>query len=207
MSDKQTSPAMRRFLQSMNIGYIEWHDGIGYDLAALKELQGAEREQVEGILIAHKDRDWRDVEALAALGTPRAIQALHNCLESVNKDARLFAVRYLKEMNIADRVEEIVTETLPQTRIGYGMTYALALAKDYPTNRIREKLLWCALHGNDDIRIHCAAMALYLYGAAPVEFDREQEIIFEFREKEEASRLTAFRVLCDIVGVEAERFL
>lgn len=197
---------MQRFLQSMNIGYIEWHDGIGYDMAALKQLYGAERDQAEEILIANKDRDWRDVEGLATLATPRAIQALHDCLHSTSSDVRLFAVRYLKEMGISDHVEEVLIETLPRTRIGYGMTYALALAKDYPSNRIRETVLRCALHGNDDIRIHCAAMALYLYGVTEKEFDREQQVIYEVGEKDEAKRLAAFRLLCRMVGEDPAGF-
>jgi len=32
-----SSPALIRFLKSMHIGYAEWHDGVGYDLNALKE--------------------------------------------------------------------------------------------------------------------------------------------------------------------------
>ena len=151
---------MEKFLKSMQIGFIEWHDGIGYDLDALKELDAQELKQVESLLISRKDGDWRDVEALAALKTPRAIEALKDCLQSRNLDARLFAVRYLKEMGVVDRVEEIVVDTWPATKIGKGMTFALSLAKEYPTERVKRKLLWCALHGNDDIRIHCAAMAL-----------------------------------------------
>jgi hypothetical protein len=51
----------------MQIGYMEWHDGIGYDLEALRELSNDEIKQIETLLVARKDQDWRDVEALAAL--------------------------------------------------------------------------------------------------------------------------------------------
>lgn len=198
---KKSSPALEKFLQSMNIGYAGWHDGASYDLRALRELSGEEVKQVENVLIPRKDQDWRDVEALAALNTPRAIEALKACLQSKNIDVRLFAVRYLKEMNIIDRVEEIVVETLPSTKIGQGLTYALALAKDYPTELIKQKLLWCCVHGNDDIRIHCAAMALFLYGKAASEFDNNQKIIFRFGIKDKAKRLEAFSELCSMIGV------
>jgi hypothetical protein len=200
------SPAMEKFLKSMQIGFIEWHDGIGYDLDALKELDAPELKQVESLLISRKDGDWRDVEALAALKTPRTVEALKDCLQSGNLDARLFAVRYLKEMGVVDRVEEIVVDTLPATKIGKGMTFALSLAKEYPTERIQRKLLWCALHGNDEIRIHCAAMALYLYGKTSSEFDRNQAIVYKFGDKDKAKRATAFAELCRIVGVSAEEF-
>jgi len=33
-----------RFIKSMNIDFEKWHDGIGYDLEALKEANDKERE-------------------------------------------------------------------------------------------------------------------------------------------------------------------
>src|SRR5579864_8498058 len=111
------SPALDRFLRSMKIGYVEWHDGIGYDLSALRELNPTELKPVESLLISNKDRDWRDVQALAALKTPPAIEALRTCLDSPNIDVKLHAVRHLKEMNIEDRIEAIVLDTLPSTSI------------------------------------------------------------------------------------------
>ncbi len=201
MINSTSSPALEKFLKSMNIGFIEWHDGIGYDLTTLKELRGDELTQIETLLIARKDADWRDVEALAVLNTPRSIQALKECLDSRNVDAKLFAVRFLKEMEVEDRVTEIVVRTLPETKIGQGLTFALALAKDYPSDAIRRKILWCCLNGNDDIRIHCAAMSLYLYGKAASDFDQNQTIVFRFGEKNLKKRREAFVELCQIIGV------
>lgn len=204
---KKSSPAYEKFLGSMKIGHAEWHDGTGYDLHALKELSGEEAKQVEDLLISRKAQDWRDVEALAALNTPRAIAALEECLRSKNIDVRLFAVRYLKEKNMMDRVEEIVVNTLPETKIGQGLTYALALAKDYPTELIKQKLLWCSVHGNDDIRVHCAAMALFLYGKAASEFDNNQKIIFRFGIKDKAKRIEAFSELCQMIGISNDNYV
>jgi hypothetical protein len=195
------SPTLERFLKSMQIGFIEWHDGIGYDLDALKELEPQELKRVEALLISRKDADWRDVDALAALNTPPAIEALKECLSSSNIDARLFAVKHLKEMNVVDRIEEVVVETLPMTKIGQGLTYALDLAKRYPSERIRRKVLWCSLNGNDDIRVHCAAMTLFLYGKTSSEFDMSYTIIFEFRTPDRSQRLVPFEKLCDLIGV------
>lgn len=197
-----SSPALERFLKSMHIGFVEWHDGIGYDLDALKEMTPAELDYVEKIILPYKDRDWREVETLAALNTPASIQALKECLNSPNNDARLFAVRLLKEMNVVDRIEEVILDILPKTKIGDGLTYALSLAEKYPSEAIRRKVLWCALNGNNDIRIHCAAMALYLYGVASTTFDNRFPLIFEFREPLRAMRLKPFRALCARVGVD-----
>lgn len=198
------SPALERFLKSMQIGFIEWHDGIGYDLDALKELGPQELKRVESLLISQKDADWRDVDALAALKTGPAIEALKECLHSPNIDVKLFAVKHLKQMNVVDRIEEIVVETLPDTKIGAGLTYALALAQQYPSERIKQKVLWCSLNGNDDIRVHCTAMALFLYGKASSDFDMSFKIIFEFRPPDRSQRLVPFKQLCGLIGVDPE---
>lgn len=202
----QPTDALEKFLGSMKIGYMEWHDGVGYDLKALRELSPEALKQLESLLIARKDRDWRDADALAALNTPATIEALKECVNGPNIEVKLHAVRHLKEMNIVDRVEEVVLDTLPTSNLLKGFTRVLALAKDYPTERIKETLLWCSLNGNTDIRVHCAAMVLYLYGKAASEFDKDQKIIYQFRTQDKAQRLEAFSELCQIIGVEPNRF-
>jgi len=72
------TPEYQRFLDSMIIGYVQWHDGEGYDLEALAALSPEERAAAETVLLMHlaTKADWRDVEALAALGTPGAMTAV-----------------------------------------------------------------------------------------------------------------------------------
>jgi hypothetical protein len=206
-STTSTSTALEKFIQSTQIGHKEWHDGIDYDLSMLNELNSEELKQVESLLISRKDQDIRDVKGLATIKTPAAIEALKECLHSKNIDVKLYAARYLKEMNIADRIEEVVIDTLPLTKIGQGMTYVLALAKEYPTELIKQKLLWCSLHGNDDIRLHCAAMTLFLYGKASSEFDKNQKIIYKFGIRDKAKRMEAFPELCQLIGVSPDSFV
>ena len=201
------SPALERFLESMKIDYYKWHDGIGYDLEALKEMTPAELEYVEAIMIRAKDRDWREVETLAALNTSGAIQALRQCLHSYNFDCRLFAVRLLKEMGVEDRVEEVVLDTLEHTHIGGGMTFALDLIEKYPTERLKQKLVWCSLNGNEDIRFHCASLALYLYGKDCTLYGTRFPFLFDLKETDFTDRFKAFRELCQMLGVDPEDYL
>jgi len=203
----EQSPAMQRFLKSMKIGYIEWHDGIGYDLDALQEMTTEERKEIETLLISRKDCDWRDVEGLAALNTPFTIQALRDCLNSHNLDSRLFAVRFLKEMGIEDRIEEVVIRTLPETRLGIGMSFALNLIERYPSEPLRHLVLRCALNGNKDIRVHCAVMALYLYGKTKSIGDSYQGIVFDFHNENYHDRMNTFFELCRQVGVDPQTVL
>jgi len=61
---KPLSEAANRFISSMVVTYEMWHDGTGYDLETLKGLSSEELAAVEKILIDHRPRDWRDIEAL-----------------------------------------------------------------------------------------------------------------------------------------------
>lgn len=201
-----SSPALTRYIESMKIGYFEWHDGISYALDALKELSPTELNYIEALHISRKNEDWRDVEALATLRTPAAIQALKECLESPNYDCRFFAVRYLKEMNILDQVDQVVVATLPLTRIGEGFSLAQALAKDYPSKAIKSIVLWCCLNGNESIRVLCAAMVLYLYGITSDYYDTSHEIVFEFREPDREKRIKPFIHLCQMINVTPDHY-
>lgn len=201
-----SSPAMTRFIKSMKIGYIEWHDGIGYDLEALKDFSPSELDYIEALLLSRKNEDWRDVEALAALRTPAAIQALKDCLESPNLDCRLFAVRFLKEMNILDRVDQVLVATLPLTKIGEGFSLALALARDYPSEAVKDIVLWCCLNGNESIRVLCAAMVLYLYGITADYYDTSNKIVFEFHEPDRQNRIAPFTRLCRMINIDPQKY-
>jgi hypothetical protein len=71
-----TSPAYDRFIKSMQVGYDQWHDGIGYDLDALAALTADERADARKLLAGRAGRDWRDVEALEAL---QKLESRHRC--------------------------------------------------------------------------------------------------------------------------------
>ena len=70
------SKEYQRFLDSMKLDYDKWHDGVGYDLDALRKLSTDEKEKVEDILIERGVVGWRDIDALAEIGSERALSAL-----------------------------------------------------------------------------------------------------------------------------------
>jgi hypothetical protein len=103
---KQEIPAHRpdatglitRFRKSMVIDYEKGHDGIGYDLALIKSASAEERAAIEQILLARSDQDWRDIEALAALDTPAAQEALKNALRSPKQEIRVAVMSYAPDL-------------------------------------------------------------------------------------------------------------
>jgi hypothetical protein len=63
------------------------------------------------------------------------------------------------------------------------------------------------INGDDDIRIHCAALALFLYGKAKSNFDMEQKIVFEFRDPDRSKRIDPFFRFCHLIGVNPGKFI
>lgn len=72
----EPSEAYRRFKTSMILDYDAWKEGAPYDIAALAHLTGAERDDLTDEIAARSSLDWRDVEALRALGTAKALKRI-----------------------------------------------------------------------------------------------------------------------------------
>ena len=89
------TPALDRFVRSLFIDYEKWHDGVGFDLDALREATPSERAVAESRLDA--THDWRDVEALAVLaelGSASAERSLRDALKSGSQEIRLAIMKY-----------------------------------------------------------------------------------------------------------------
>lgn len=94
-SDQSNSiTPLQRFEKSMQINFEKWHDGIGYDLDALKLASPTEREAIEQLLIRHNPRDWRDIEALATIKTKNAQETIKNAINDPNPDVRVAVTRF-----------------------------------------------------------------------------------------------------------------
>jgi hypothetical protein len=199
----EESSAYDRFMQSMQIGHDQWHDGTGYDLEALQELEGEELARVEALLIRRKDEDWRDAEALAALNSTKAAEALKSSISSPNVQVKLRAAEQYAEEGDMTTMEEALIQSLRTSKLYEGLTQALDLAEEHPTERVKQTLFWCALHGNDDVRVHAAALLFYLYGIAESNFDWEFRPFFlRFGTEDMEERRAAFLELCQRVNVD-----
>lgn len=158
----------------MNIGYMEWHDGIGYDLEALAGMTPEERATVEATLIAHlaDPGDWRDVEALAALDTPGAVAAVNAAKKHRNTDVRNYVLQTLVEAK-PQSAAELEDEIVHAVERG-----ALDLAQSHPTPRVKRALLDCARLTDPVTRVNAAALLMYLCGKADEPFDWSQRPFF-----------------------------
>lgn len=199
--------AFEKFRRSMIIGCAEWHEGIGYDLDALAALPFEDREAAEDLVVARRGADWRDLEALDHFGSSRALGELEKALRAECIELRVEAARRLAERQLLDEptLEAIIVEALGQTTILDGMVKTLHLAATHPTQAVRVKLLYCALHGNDDIRVHAAALVHFLYGRSSAHFDMAfRPLYLRFGSKDRQERRAAYLNLCASIEVDPE---
>lgn len=197
-----------RFEQSLQINYEKWHDGIGYDLGAIREASPEERASIEALLLERGVRDWRDVEALAVLKSPRAREALRSAMTSHDLEVALAVVRHAPDLvGEAERVALIV-RGLERARVYGGLTQALRQAEDCHPVPVIEALLRGAVRRDGGVAVHFAAMLMFLHGQAETSFDMDQRPFFlTFNTQDPTARAAAFRELCRKIGVDAQRYL
>jgi len=199
------SEAFETFRKSMSIGYEEWHDGIGYDLNALAEMDENELSRAEDLVVARNISDWRDVEALDRIGSDRALGEVKKALGSTAIEVQIPAAECLARRNLIaeEEVEGIIVEALDHATILNGMVATLRFATAHPTPAVSRKLMWCALHGHDDLRVHAAALAHFLSGGSSSEFDWAfRPFYLRFADKEMHARKSAFMEFCAMTGVD-----
>ncbi|WP_414662266.1 hypothetical protein [Horticoccus sp. 23ND18S-11] len=199
---------LRRFRDSMAIDYEKWHDGIGYDLSVLPEADAADRETIESILVGRADRDWRDVEALAALNTPGGNAALRAAFTRGNAEIRGAVLRYAPELVAEDEKLTSIVAALRTADFYGGLTAALDEVEEFHPPGIIAELFRGALTRTDGVPVHFAAMLMFLHGKASEPFDWGQRPFFlRFNTQDRAEREAVFRELCEKVGVDPLPYL
>jgi hypothetical protein len=196
---------LERFRKSMIIDYEKWHDGIGYDLEALAEASPAERQAIEATLLSRGVKDWRDVEALAALATATAQEILRGALHHPEAEIRAAVLRYAPSLVSEQQREQTLLQGLREARFGSGMSSTLSLVAEFHPPSVRKAVLEGALLREGTVAVHLAAMAAFLYGKAQSPFDWENRPLYlRFREEDPIFRRSAFVDLCIWLGVEPD---
>ena len=198
------SDAFQRFLNSTIIDYEKWHDGDGYDLAALDELDETERRKAEALML-ERTTEWREIEVLERLGSKKAWQAIEDTYQSGRGiDTRLAAAVALERAGRLDHpIDQVIADAILKLRtIEGGLTRALLLAEEHPTDRVKQALLQ-ASGRKTEIAMHCAALLCFLCGKAKEAFDWELRPLFLrlVPGNDEADRKAAFAEIRTLVGM------
>jgi hypothetical protein len=201
------SEPCRKFLDSTNVSYERWHDGIGYDLNALAEVTETERRYISDMLLQRvrsREAHWRDIEALETLKLPESRAVLEEALKTAKPETRLRIAQALLAQGVPVEIDRIIADILKRGRYEDGLSAALDLAAEHATPYLREVLLDCARGGHPDVRVHAAALTLYLAGKAESPFDWNHRPFFlQFGEEDRTTREKAYAELCRRIGQPA----
>lgn len=162
----------------MNIDYEAWREGIPYDIAALAEITDAERDLLTDELYAKSSLDWRDVEALRALATPKALERVGIAAERQTDGGGIEAFVDEVERGWTPELEARFIEKLERVQ---SMTGALdrlyTIAETHHTPAVMEQLLRNArIHSDPTVRYSMGAFLLELTGHADTRYTFDENI-------------------------------
>lgn len=159
------SDAYRRYIASTKLDYDAWKEGAPYDVAAMDGMTQEERLLVEDELVALGKLDWRDVEALKRLDTPRARDRIRRAGYGQTDGAGAGALALDAGEGWTDAIEARFIRKLAQARHMEGAFDRLfEIAQAHPTEKVRNALFRLATAGHEDVRYACGAFLLYLNG-------------------------------------------
>jgi hypothetical protein len=199
---------LQRFENSMRIGFEEWHDGIGYDIAAIRLASQAELDAIEQILINHSPRDWRDIEALAEINTKCARKTIKEALKDSNPVVRIAVLRFAPDLITESERSHSIVYALQNAEIFNGFSNVLDEVERYHPEEVKEALLKGLLNREGGVAVHFAAMLFYLFGKAKEPFDWKQRPFFlRFNTEDRKERVEVFRELCQKLKINPEKYL
>ena len=164
----EPTEAYKRFKDSMIIDYGKWRDGEPYDIAALAGVTPAERDLlVDEIIERGGSLDWRDVEALRALGTEKALKRVGKAAQKQHDGGGAEAlITEIETKGWSDETEKRLIEMLENMRSMESASDRLyELCEQHPTPAVMAQLMRNARTQSDEtMRYSAGAFLLYLAG-------------------------------------------
>lgn len=202
---RQSESAWKRFRDSMTIGYEQWHDGIGYDLEALDDLDEKGKRDAEQILIARASNDWRDLEALDRLETPGADAAILGVRTTADPEMRLRAHVY-GPRSTQDQLDDAIVYALENAEPFAGLVLALRLARENPSERVKH-VLWSKVKNRCTISYHAAETLALMAGVINDEFDMtHRDLFLRMQSEESEDRQQALQEFEQLVGSQKAEY-
>lgn len=202
-----TTP-FERFAESMRRNHERWHDGIGYDLQALAEAGPDQRRMIEERLLDKHPLIWHDIEALAALDTPRARARILAALDDPDAMVRAAVTRFASGQVAREDHTAALVKGLETAAFYGGLTQVLDQVAEFHPPAVVDALCRGALRREGEVAVHYAAMLMFVLGKAKEAFDWDHRPFYlRFHTEDRSAREAAFRELCGRVGIDPGRFL
>jgi len=199
---------LKRFEASMIIGFEEWHDGIGYDIDAIKTASQMERKAIEQVLINHSPRDWRDIEALAEINTISARETIKGSIKDTNPVVRVAVARFAPDLVTDNERNQSIVDALENAEIFSGLSQVLDEVERYHPQEVKEALIRGLLNRKGDVAALFAAMLFYLFGEGKNPFDMKHRPFFlRFNTEDRKERIKVFRELCQKLKINPKKYL
>ena len=192
--------ALSRFESSMVMDYMKWHDGEGYDLSAIDEMDDRQRQKAEQMILRKGVSDWRDLEALDRIGSPTALAAIVRARGSSDTELRLAAQGY-GPTPVETTKEAAIVAALRAAEPFSGLTQALNAAADSPTPAVITTLIECVRDKPGTVAYNAAAILYFIKGKIKSLYGTENRDFFlRFSAGDSEDRRAAFKRLCEEIG-------
>ncbi|HEX7482996.1 MAG TPA: hypothetical protein VF350_05980, partial [Candidatus Bathyarchaeia archaeon] len=199
---------LQRFKRSKEIIYEKWHDGIGYDIDAIRVASPTERKAIEQILIQHHPRDWRDIEALAQIETSSARKTIKESMKDPDLEVRIAVTRFAPKIITKSERTQSLIKALQSAELYGGLSQTLDDIEEYHPKEIKEALIKGLLSRKGEVATLFAAMLFYIYGKAAEPFDMNQRPFFlRFNNENKDERIAVFLELCKKIDIKPEKYL
>lgn len=190
-----------KFRESMRMDYEKWHDGVGYDLEILSQLNEDDRKSVLSLLIPPSG--WRDVEALATFDSDVAREALHKALKSGSAEVRAAVTSYAPWIGTDDERTETMLRALKHGKFFDDLSSVLDQVEEFHPPAIVNALFRGLFVRPGEIATNFAAMLAFVHGKADSAFDWELRPLFlKFNTDDGAERARAFEELCALLELD-----
>jgi hypothetical protein len=198
-----------KFVASMTITHEMWHDGTGYDLDALRAISPAELPAIEAVLIDNTPRDWRDIEALAAIDSEPARAVVIAALKSGNAEVRREAMNHFPEkLPEGDRETLLLKALREKDDVFEGLGAAIDEAAEFHPPAVIDVLFKGACDRPGQIAVHFAALLFFIHGKSAEPFDWNHRPFFlRFDTSNRSDRKAVFKELCQTLGVDSKKWL
>jgi len=207
-SPKSGGSLFERFRESMVMNYERWREGTSYALDLIEQATPEDRRSIETMLVTRGVRDWRDVEALAALDTPRARELLRDTVERGSAEFAEAVARYAPHVLAEGERTRVLVAALEFCDVYGGLTQALLHVQEHHPRAVHEALWRGILARTGQHAYQFAAMLLFLHGRISSPHDwSERPFLLRFVTDDRRERETVFRELCARLGEDPEIYL
>jgi flagellar hook-basal body complex protein FliE len=203
-AEPKHTAAFKQFRKTIEQSIIQ-SDGVVYDITSLAEMTEAERAEIAQLLVNRGNITAREIPVLEAIDTAEARAAVDAASKDhLSVETRLAAATAMQAGGRAGDFEQTLAKQIRAvSRLQDGAARAMELAKEHPSETIKQALLWASWN-QTECAPGCAATLCALCGK-----NSSDPALRPMLEKlgvhnSYFDRKKAFEELCKAVGMELD---